>query len=365
MLVTKTIKCEIINPTKTKLKLLKQEYENLQRFLHGDNSVKLYSANKQQAKRFYKKIKPNKEYPLSIRKDTIKIHKRETKLVKYWIKIPVATKRNGIWLPVKPHYEFPDNYEICESKVVRKKGKFYIYVTIKKEVEIKSSYSSILAIDIGERIIATAVLSLNKKPIFYGKEIRGVRRHYAWLRKRLGKKKLLKKIREIGNKEKRIVNYYLHKISKEIVCIANQYNALIVLGDLKGIRNSAKDKGKRIKRIVSNMPYHRLVKYIEYKASWLEIKVVKIKENLTSKTCPKCNSKGKRPYQGLFVCNNCGYKANADFVGAQNILKRFGEYISSNGAAVTQPKTEHETMTLARGQEKVIVESSEAQVFKT
>jgi len=340
MLVSKTIKCGIINPTKTKLKLLEEEYENLQKFLHGDSSVKLYSVNKQQALRYYKKIKSNKEYPLSIRKDVIKVHKKETKLVKYWIRIPVAGKRGGIWLPVKPHCEFPDNYEICESKVVKKKGKFFIYVVIKKEVELKSTYSSILAVDIGERVIATAVLSVNPRPLFYGREIRGVRRHYAWLRRRLGEKKLLKKIKEIGSKERRVVDYYLHKISRELVCLAHQHNALILLGDLKGIGESAKSKGRRMRRIVSNMPYYRLTKYIEYKANWLGIKVVKIKENGTSKTCPKCGSKGKRPYQGLFICSNCGYKANADFVGAQNILKRFEEYISSNGAVVTQPETE-------------------------
>ena len=87
------------------------------------------------------------------------------------------------------------------------------------------------------------------------------------------------------------------------------------------------------------MPYYKLTKYIEYKANWLGIKVVKIKENGTSKTCPKCGNKGKRPYQGLFVCKTCGYQANADFVGAQNILKRGLEYISKLGVVVNQPLT--------------------------
>ncbi len=68
MKVKKTIKTKIMHLTKIKQRLLKEEYYNLQRFLHGE-SVKLYSANKQQAKRFYKKIKPDKEYPISVRKD--------------------------------------------------------------------------------------------------------------------------------------------------------------------------------------------------------------------------------------------------------------------------------------------------------
>jgi len=66
--VLKVVKAKIVCLTKIKEKLLLEEYENLQKFLHGEENVKLYSANKQQAKRYYKKIKPNKEYPLSIKK---------------------------------------------------------------------------------------------------------------------------------------------------------------------------------------------------------------------------------------------------------------------------------------------------------
>ena len=61
--VQKVIKCKVASLTNVKRELLTQEYENLQRFLHGDNSVRLYSAYKQQAERFYKRVK-DKEYPL-------------------------------------------------------------------------------------------------------------------------------------------------------------------------------------------------------------------------------------------------------------------------------------------------------------
>jgi IS605 OrfB family transposase len=181
-------------------------------------------------------------------------------------------------------------------------------------------------------VIATAVLSSNQRPIFYGKEIRGIRRHYSWLRKRLGEKKLLKKIKQLGNKERRVVNYHLHKIAKEIVVLAKNTNSAIVLGDLKGIRASA--KGRRTNRIVSNMPYFRLTKYIEYKAKWEGIRVIKINERGTSRICSRCGSEGKRVKQGLFICKNCGYKVNADYNGAKNILKRSLEYISKDGAVV-------------------------------
>jgi len=337
MLVAKTIKCKIFNPTELKYSLLNQEYENMQKFLVGERNIELYSANKQQAVRFYHKIigKAEREYPISLRKDLIRIKETDHKLAKYWIRIPVKARRGGLWLPMKPHQPVDFSCKFCESKILKKGNDFFVYLTIEKEVKIREKYSSVLAVDVGERVMATVLL--DGKPIFYGREIRGIRRHYAWLRKRLGERKLLNKIKQIKHKEQLIVNQKLHEIAKNIVVLATKTDSAIVLGDLKGIRKSA--RGRRMNRIVSNMPFYKLTNMIEYKANWQGIKVTKINERKTSHICPKCGSEGKRPYQGLFLCNNCNYQANADFVGPQNIKKRFEEYISSDGAGVTQLET--------------------------
>jgi len=55
--VKKTIKGKILELRKGKEELLKREYENFQRYLHGDKTAPLYSATKQEAERFLKKIK--------------------------------------------------------------------------------------------------------------------------------------------------------------------------------------------------------------------------------------------------------------------------------------------------------------------
>ncbi len=62
MKVTKTIQGGIVNLTRIKRDLLDREYENLQRYLHGEEDVDLYSANRQQADRYYATIKEDKEY---------------------------------------------------------------------------------------------------------------------------------------------------------------------------------------------------------------------------------------------------------------------------------------------------------------
>ena len=338
--MVKTIRCKVWNATKLKQSILEDEYNNLQLYLQTGIDDGLYSANKQQADRFFKKVKKGKQYPISLRNDLIKIEKKDTKLVSYWIRIPVYGRRGGLWLPIKPHCDFPDEYEISESKIVKKKDGFYIHIIISKEISQKTSFSSVLAIDLGERVIATVCNSHDMRPIFMGRQVRGVRRYYAWLRKRLGEKKLLTKIKQIGQKEQRIVNAYLHEISKRIVDEATRTDSVIVLGDLKGIRDSTKGKGRRFTRIVANMPYYKLTEMIKYKAAWKGIPVIKVSERNTSKTCSMCGSKGKRPYQGLFICDNCGYQANADFNGSKNILKRAMDYMSTAGVSVDMPVTE-------------------------
>ena len=351
--IKKTVKCKIINPTKLKSEQLNKEYSCLQDLLKLESlgldflpmyqslKKKVYSANLQQALRFYKKIKSDKEYPISFRKDLLEIRKTDNKLSEYWIKIPTKQRRGGLKLAIKSQpFDF-ENYEICESKLYKKKNEWFINIVVQKEVELNKTYSSVLALDLGEKYMCCSVNSadISMKPTFWGKEVRGIRRKYNYMRKQLGEKKLLKKIKEIGQKEKRKVSDYLHKISNAIVKQAKINNSIIVLGDLKGIRKSAKGKGKRFNRIVNNMPYYKLTKMIEYKANWNGISVMKVSEAYTSITCSKCGSKGKRPYQGLFKCSECGYRVNADFNGAKNILKRSLEYISRDGAVVNQPKT--------------------------
>ena len=105
---------------------------------------------------------------------------------------------------------------------------------------------------------------------------------------------------------------------------------MIVLGNLKDMRK--KDKGRKFNRKLNNgFPYHRLSKFIEYKARWLGIKVVKVSEKNTSKTCHRCGHMGLR-VGSLFKCPKCGYVCNADYNGAMNLLKRAMGYMPMAGA---------------------------------
>ena len=340
MKVQKTVKAKISALTRRKEALLRQEYDNFQASLRGLD-VSLYSATKQQAQRLLRRLrgKPKpKDYPLILRRDTFNIKETRNKLAKFWVKIPIHYVKGGIKVPI----QLPKNQEkllflnVREGKLFWKGDHWSLHITVMKEVQISSEPpSTILAVDLGERHIATSVVfarGMMRNPRFYGKQVRGIRRHYAWLRRRLGERKLLHVMKRVGHREQRKVNAILHKISREIVNEAKKFKATIVLGDLKGIRKRA--KGKHMNRIVANMPYHRLTQMITYKAHWEGILIRKIKESNTSKICHRCGAIGKRVTQGFFKCPSCRLEYNADLNGAINLAKRFEGYMLSNGASL-------------------------------
>ena len=331
--VKKTIQAKIMHLTKIKRRLLEEEYQNLQRFLNGE-PIELYSANKQQAKRFYKKIKPGKEYPLSIRKDLLKIERRDAKIAQYWARIPVKGKRGGIWVAIKPHCPIELNMEICESKLFKRNGDFYLHIVVQREVEPKTDYDSVIAVDLGIHNITVTVNSKTNKTCFYGKKLRAVRGHYFYLRRKLPN---IKAVKKIGKHEKRIVNHELHKISKAIVLEAKESNSTVVIGELKGLRKNGNGKGRRFNRKLNSFPYRKLSSYIQYKAKWLGIPVLIVNEAYTSQICSVCGGRGVRR-NGLFKCS-CGVQLNADYNGVRNIMKRGLGLMSKLGANVNQPRT--------------------------
>ncbi|MFH1209853.1 MAG: transposase [archaeon] len=265
-------------------------------------------------------------------------NKPKNTVAPYWLRFRSKIKRGGIWIGIKTKQSIPENSKLCDSFLLQNnKGNYEVRLLFEiPDVPVKK-YKNILAVDFGEKRIATVVSSKDKKPIFLGKEVRGIRRHYAYLRKKLGNKKLIDKINLIGNKEKNIINGILHKISNSIIKKSIEDESCIVVGNLKGIRNNS--KGKRFNRIVSNMPYYRLTQMIMYKAQMKGIKVIKIDERGTSRLCHRCGSIGIRNKQSVFQCSYCRTSFDADWNACINILNRSEELVSSDGAMAFSPKT--------------------------
>lgn len=333
IVVRKVIKAKIVGLTARKRRLLESEYENLQKFLKGDKNVELYSANRQQAFRFYHRIigKAEKEYPISVRKDLVQVERRRTKLAKYWFRVRVRGWRK-LWVAIKPNMKIPEGVRFCESKILRKEDDFFVHLAIEKEVALNRAFKDVLAIDFGIRHIASVVRMSTMKPIFYDNGLKKTRGHYYHLRKALGMKKALKTIRKVGHTERRKVNDILHKISRDIVDSAKETDSMIAFGRLTGIRKNG--RGKRFGRKLNSFPYYRLAQYIRYKAEWEGIMVVEVSEAYTSKTCHLCGELGERK-AGSFRCR-CGLQDDADRNGAINIGSRALGHVSEVGA-VSEP----------------------------
>ncbi|MGA9152113.1 MAG: transposase [Candidatus Nitrosopolaris sp.] len=341
-LVKKTYHCKVIRLTSTKQVTLQQEYDNLQHYLQTREDRGLYSANKQQADRYYKIIKKTTKYPLSIRNDLIRLEHDPSSIAEYWVRVPVKAVKGGLWIGlIKPYEPIPKDAKICECKLYERDNRWFIDVVVQKDIPEKTEYQNVIAIDMGIKHIATSVELATNRTMFYGKELNHFRGWYFWLRRRLGLKKAIDTIKKIGHHEKRIANDIIHKITRDIVNRAMETSSLIVLGKLKGLRNQDKKKGKRgrkFNRKLSGFPYFKFTEYLTYKAALAGIKVIKIFENWTSQTCRKCNQRGTRSTQGLFMCKTCG-EENADRNAAFNIAYRALGYISKVGVIVNMPVT--------------------------
>ena len=214
---------------------------------------------------------------------------------------------------------------LSESKLgtlrITKKG-FHWMAQICVRAEDKEFVGDgILGVDLGILCPAVGVVAADGKTQFFGngRQNKHLRRKYKELRRQLGKQKKVNAIRAINNKESRIMRDINHKLSSQIVTFAAENNCgTIHLDNLSGIRRTSRLRGKNKARL-HNWTFFELASFIEYKARELGIKVIYIKPEYTSQSCPSCGERNKvkdRNYQ----CG-CGYHAHRDRVGALNIAK--------------------------------------------
>ncbi len=79
-----------------------------------------------------------------------------------------------------------------------------------------------------------------------------------------------------------------------------------------------------LNRSIGEQAWGRFVQMLTYKAESAGKRVVPVPPQNTSGTCPACGviDGASRRTQAEFICVECGYTANADLVGATNVLHR-------------------------------------------
>ena len=205
---------------------------------------------------------------------------------------------------------------------IAKKGHHWIASIAVDFPAAETDGTEILGIDLGILCPAVGVISATGKTKFFGngRQNKFIRRKYKQLRRELGKKKKLDAIKRISDKESRIMQDINHKLSRQIVNFAIENDCgTIHLENLSGIRQTSKARGKH-KANLHNWTFFELGSFIEYKAREVGIKVIKVKPDYTSQTCPSCGMRNKIKDRN-YACG-CGYHSHRDRVGALNIAQK-------------------------------------------
>lgn len=185
------------------------------------------------------------------------------------------------------------------------------------EPELKSE-GNVMGIDLGIKCPAVSYCS-DGSVKFYGngRKNKYMRRHYAYLRKKLQISKKVKAVKRINDKEQRIMRDIDHKLSHEIVKTAVAHNVKVIkLEQLQNIR-SATRKSRKNNHSLHTWSFYRLTRFIEYKAKLAGICVEYVNPAYTSQTCPVCGHV-HHANDRTYACE-CGFHIHRDLLGAMNI----------------------------------------------
>jgi len=175
-------------------------------------------------------------------------------------------------------------------------GRIYVYITFHRDVVFREP-RVVMGVDLNFNNITYTILDLNSELVSIGViPFRGFSRalHYRKLAEKLQRRhprnwRFLKWARRIRarwlSKARNILVDTAHRVSKKLVEVAREYNAVIVFEDLEKIRGN-NNGGKRISWMKPLWCYRRIQEYTEYKALIDGIKTIYVNPARTSSKPP-------------------------------------------------------------------------------
>lgn len=226
---------------------------------------------------------------------------------------------------------FEENYLVQGSNIEIDDKEIILNLSLsipKQELELDENI--VVGVDLGIAIPAVCGLNNNnyiRQSIGSKDDFLRVRTQLQSQRRRLqksltytsgghGRKKKLKPLERLSDRERNFVKTYNHYVSKNVVDFAVKNKAKYInIEDLTGYDTS--------KFILRNWSYYELQQFITYKAKKYGIEVRKINPCYTSQVCSCCGhwEEGQRIDQAHFKCKSCGEELNADFNASRNIAK--------------------------------------------
>ena len=227
--------------------------------------------------------------------------------------------------------------EIKNVTVSQECGRFFVSIQTELEQDTPVHQGGEIGIDMGIARFATLSNGKYFAPLNAFKTYKG---KLAKLQRRLKNKvkfsknwqKLQAKIAKLHHKIANCRKDFLHKISSVI----SKNHAMIYVEDLQVSNMSKSAKGtveqpgtnvaqkSGLNRSTLDQAWAEFRRQLDYKSQWQGGVLVAVPPHNTSRTCPCCGhtDKENRLTQAKFECVECGYRNNADVVGAINILER-------------------------------------------
>lgn len=220
------------------------------------------------------------------------------------------------------------NAKLGTMRIVYKGNKIVVQIVYEVAEPEYTDDGNVMGVDLGIKCPAVSYTS-DGSVKFYGngRKNKYMRRHYKYLRKKLGKAKKPDAIKRINNKEQRIIKDIDHKISHDIVETAVVHNVKVIkLERLANIRSTTRTSRKN-NHSLHTWSFYRLAQFIEYKAKLAGIKVEYVNPAYTSQRCPVCGDV-HHASDRKYTCS-CGFHIHRDLLGAINICNST-EYVGDS-----------------------------------
>ena len=220
------------------------------------------------------------------------------------------------------------NAKLGTMRIVYKGNKIVAQIVYEVYEPEYTDDGNVMGIDLGIKCPAVSYIS-DGSVKFYGngRKNKYMRRHYKYLRKKLGKAKKLDAINRINNKEQRIMKDIDHKISHNIIKTAVAHDVKVIkLERLANIRSTTRTSRKNNPSL-HTWSFYRLTQFIEYKAKLAGIKVEYVNPAYTSQKCPVCDNIHHANDRN-YTCS-CGFHIHRDVLGAINICSST-EYVGDS-----------------------------------
>lgn len=268
-----------------------------------------------------------------LRKPCCYINNQNYKVNGDYIEFPVLVNGKSKRLSVKAKLTDNQKSIFASSKldtmrIICKNNKIVAQIVYEVAEPVYDGEGNVMGVDLGIKCPAVSYTS-DGSVKFYGngRKNKYMRRHYAYLRKKLQKAKHIDAVKRINDKEQRIMRDIDHKLSHDIIATAVAHDVKVIkLERLANIRSTTRTSRKN-NHSLHNWSFYRLAQFIEYKAKLAGITVEYVNPAYTSQTCPVCGHVHHANDRN-YVCQ-CGFHIHRDVLGAMNICNST-EYVGDS-----------------------------------